>query len=285
MRKWNMAALAAGMICAALLGCEDKVAGGTGVGNPTGTTEFAVVATTDAPAAKVAAGTVRNPDSSITVADAGGMKFTIVKAYVNIDAVRIRLPDGADCSHATEVTCESDDIRLPGPFVSNLMTGASTPNLGTFLLPAGAYRRVEMRLEPLEAGFATPDEALRGHTVFLSGTFDYDGRPDRAFTIALDINEEMRIESGSGMTVLDSGITRMLVQFKADAWLAHSDIGACLGDQSLALDSAGNLAIDRDHSCGTLNTSLSDDVRGSCGLGDEHHDGSSLERTGGSGPR
>jgi hypothetical protein len=275
MRNRNIAALAAGLVCGALMGClNEKVAGGTGIGNP-GNTEFAVVAASGPVLAKTGDGTVRNPDSSFSVTDAGGTQFTIRKAFANVSNVRIRLPDGSGCEGTSEVTCESGDIRLPGPFVSDLMTGASTPELKSFVAPAGAYRRVELRLEPLSPAAATPEPALGGHTIFISGIFEYSGKTARAFTIALDFDEETRVESGQGMTVLDSGVTRMLVRLKVDTWLAHSNITSCLADHSLALDSAGNLAIDKDHTCGNLEQSLRDGIKGSCDLGDEHHSGGS----------
>lgn len=287
MRKTYLSAAAAGFaVCMALMGClNDKVAGGTGIGNP-GNTEFAVVATSTTTAlTKTASGSVRNPDSSFTVTDAGGTPFTIRRAYVNIDEVRIRLPDGENCEHVPDtVACANDDIEIPSPFLSDLMTGTSTPDVGTFSTPIGAYRRVEMKLAPLSASAPSPTEALRGHTVFISGDFAYKGKSDRTFTITLDIDEELRIESTDGMTVLDTGVTRLLVQLKVDDWLAHSNITSCLDADSLSLDSAGNLAIDPTHTCANIGQSLSDDVKASCELGDEHHRDGALLEGGGPGP-
>src|SRR5689334_19632619 len=85
MRSGNfrtLAAIGAGLICAALTAClDEKVAGGTGIGNPSGTAEFAVIATSTSTTglAKTGGGTVRNPDSSFTVRDLGGTAFTIYK--------------------------------------------------------------------------------------------------------------------------------------------------------------------------------------------------------------
>lgn len=288
MRKRDVSALCAGLICAALMACtEEKVAGGTGIGNPGGTAEFAVLATSSAPLAKISAGapriaggTVRNPDSSFSVPDAGGTVFTIRKAFVNIDGVRIRLPDGETCEHASGVVCESGDIRLPGPFISDLMTGVATPAIDSFTVPAGNYMRVELRLEAMLPGAPTPEPALEGHSMFIAGNFDYAGKADRIFSIALDFNEATPIESGTGMTVQDSGVTRMLVLLKVDDWLANTNITQCLNDKTLALDSAGNLAIDKDHTCGNIDQMLRDGIRGSCGLGQEHHDDPFRDRSG-----
>ena len=102
---WAFAILGACLLAGCL---GDKVAGGTGVGNPTkGSVTLALVAD-DTPAAKAAAkasAIPRNPDGSFDIADAGGTIFTVRSSFANVGRIKIALPEGLDCSDADETGC------------------------------------------------------------------------------------------------------------------------------------------------------------------------------------
>lgn len=273
LRLPTSAAILGGLAFTVLVsGClDEKVAGSTGIGNPSqGTVSFAMVAVSQrTPAAKESARGRWNPDGSFSVADLGGTVFTIRSSLANIGHVKFKLPDGIDCSDAPESECEVGDIKVPGPFVADVMAGTLVPDLGAFKVPAGLYRRVEIRLEALEAGKPAPDPRLVGNSMIIAGTFDYAGKSDRAFSLALDFDEEVRFESGT-MTVKEDILNKLLLLFNVDEWLASANITKCLEDSTLVLDPQGGLHLNEDNECEGLEQVLKEGVKASGDLEDDH---------------
>ena len=80
---------------------------------------------------------------------------------------------------------EGDKIIVEGPFFLDLVARTSEPSLGDVELPAGVYRRVDLRFDPNEA---SDDASLR-----IGGTLELaDGV--RAVELGLPINEDARFE-------------------------------------------------------------------------------------------
>lgn len=232
-------------LCASLLSAclDDRVAGGTGVGNPAkGSVTVALQAVS---------GSSRDPDGSFTVTDAGGSRFTVRECFANVGRIGLHLPEGLDCKDADETVCESLKIEVPGPLVANLMTGSWQPDPGSFRMPIGAYRRMEVRLEsgPQPAGSRS---GLDGHSMVIKGEFEYAGRAGRPFSIALDFEEETRFDSDTGLSVDSLGLNRLLVLLDVERWLSGVDISGCLDSGKLALLSDGGLVLDKGNSCGQL---------------------------------
>jgi hypothetical protein len=269
------AALAAGAAVACLSGCiADRTAGGTGVGNPAkGSVTVAMVAVDSAPAAKAAAKTAalaRNPDGSFDIRDAGGSVFTVRTGYANVGRIKIALPDGIGCSEADETACESGEARIDGPWVSDLMTGKWLPDPGAVRIPAGAYKRLEVRLEAQQmAGAGAPD--LGYHSLVFGGTFAWSGRADRPFTVALDFDEDERFESPTGFPVAE-GSTSIIIALDIARWLSQANLTACLENGSLPLDSAGGFALGKDGGCG-VGQELKDAIKASGSVRSEYDGG------------
>lgn len=265
-------ALAAGALAACLTGClVDRTAGGTGVGNPAkGSVTVAMVAEDPAPVAKATAssGTLaRNPDGSFDIRDAGGSVFTVRTGFANVGRIRIALPDGIGCSEADETACESGEVRLDGPWVSDLMTGKWIPDPGSVRIPVGAYKRLEVRLEAQnKAAAGAPD--LGRHSLVFGGTFAWSGRSDRPFAVALDFDEDERFESPAGFAVAD-GSTAITIALDIARWLSQADLTACLENGSLALDSAGGFSLGKDSGCG-VGQELKDAIKASGTVRGEH---------------
>lgn len=265
------------LLLGCIVGCiEGPATGGSGVGNPPqGTVTFSMQATSGMPPLpKSSAGPLGLPDSAFTVTDAGGTTFTIRSSLANVGYVEIKLPDGQECTEAIDRDCEMDEVKLPGPFVANLMTGAFQPDIGTFRIPAGSYKRVEFRLEALKEGAPTPEPSLLGNSMIITGTFSYAGRADRAFSIALDFDEELRVESPTGMTVRDQGLSKLVLLLEVEKWMATADITRCLEEGELLLDQAGNLVANEENDCEGLEEVLKSGVKGSGEL-DEEFEGTS----------
>jgi hypothetical protein len=276
----NVGATLAAALAALLSGCIlDRTAGGTGVGNPTkGSVTVAMVATDTAPAGKAAAGeaasktaaTGRNPDGSFTIRDAGGTAFTIKSGYANVGRIRIALPDSLDCNDADETDCESGEVKLPGPWVSDLMTGKWIPDPGSVSIPVGSYRSLDVRLEAQDKVVAgAPD--LGKHSLVIGGTFAYAGRIDRPFRIALDFDEDARFESSSGFSV-DSGENAITLALDIAQWMSTADLTACLDAGSLPLDALGGFSLEKGHGC-DLEQALKDAVKASGSVHEENHEG------------
>lgn len=253
-----------------ILGCMgEKVAGGTGVGNPPqGLAVFSMQAVS-APAgtAKASAGRTAMADTSFTVTDSAGTRFTIRSSQARVALVQLKLPEGVKCSKALELECLADEVKLKNPFVADLMTGRLMPDLGTFRLPIGAYKVMKVRLDPLKEIGPGVDSALLGHSVIIAGNFDYAGKPDRAFVIALDISEDVSYQSDSGLTIQESVLNHLTLYLNAKGWLGKANITRCLDQGTLKLDSAGNLRIDKAKTCEGLEQALKDGVKSSGFIG------------------
>lgn len=243
---------AAMALCGALLaGClGDRVAGGTGVGNPAkGSVTVALQAASGGNTlARFAA--PRNTDGSFTITDAGGSPFTVRESFANVGRIKLHLPEGSDCEDADETACESLKVAIPGPIVANLLTGKWQPDPGSFRVPVGTYRRLDVRLESGLQAAAGPWSGLDGHSMIIKGVFDYAGQSARAFSIALDFEEEVRFGSDSGLWVDSLGTNRLMVLLDVERWLSDVDITACLDKGELELLPDGGLAMDRRNSCG-----------------------------------
>lgn len=266
--------LAAGALAAFLAGClfDGRTAGATGVGNPVkGSVTVAMVAVDSAPAKAAAksSASVRNPDGSFDIRDAGGTVFTVRSGYANVGRIRIALPDSLDCSDDGVNECASGQVTLRGPWVSDVMTGKWTPDPGAVRLPVGAYRRVEVRLESQEDHHPAGPE-LSNHSLVFGGTFAWQGRSDRPFTIALDFDEDIRFES-SGAFALDTGSNAITIALDIAAWLSQADITACLEEGSLPLDASGGFSFGKGGSCG-LEQDMKDAVKASGSVSGGHRE-------------
>lgn len=260
-----------------LSGCieDGRVAGGTAVGNPPqpGSSTFYLQATSGKPLLpKASANAVRASDSSFSVIDSGGTTFIIREVLANVGYVKLKLPDSVECIKDVETECELEDVKLPGPYIADLMTGKFQPDIGTFRIPPGIYRRVEFRLEGLQQMLPGIDSALFGHSMIIKGTFSYGGKTDRRFTFSLDFDEEIRIESLSGMTVRDQGLNKLILRLEVKKWLSGANITRCLDGEDMALDPEGNLSLDKNNDCGGLEDILDAGVKGSGDLEEQHED-------------
>lgn len=265
-RRWTRRMV--GLPCLlSLWGClGERLAGTTGVGNPP---QSALTFSMQAAAGPVAAKRSAAPDGDtvLTLADKSGTAFALRRALAHVGQVKLRLPDGVGCPPAPAPPCEAGNLKLAGPFVADLMAGTFSPAFPTLAAPHGEYRRVDIRLVPLDDWAASPETSLRGHTVLLAGTFAYAGRSDRAFTMVLDLNEEARFDSGSSR-VREAPLNLLRLRMDAGQWLASADITGCLDDGRLPLDPSGNLRIDGETACEGLEQAIKHGIKGSGRLED-----------------
>jgi hypothetical protein len=131
----------------------------------------------------------------------------------------------AENENEKERECEDEnELALKGPFVIDLLTGASTPDLGALNVPAGAYNRVKIELHQ-----GQNDSALGGRTLVAHGTLTLADGSSKPFSLALTLNENLRIKSDSGL-MLDAGaVSTVAVKLMAGDWLQGLDLAGCLG--------------------------------------------------------
>ncbi|MEO7423860.1 MAG: hypothetical protein ABI036_01660 [Fibrobacteria bacterium] len=262
----STAALALG--AALLAGClDERVAGGTGVGNPAKGSVTVAMQASSGGNGLAKSSTPRNPDGSFTITDAGGTWFTVRECYANVGRIKFQPPDGSECKDVDETACESLKVEIPGPMVADLMTGKFQPDPGSFRIPIGSYRRIDLRLENPPKNPDSSFLPLAGHSMIILGSFEYAGFKANPFSIALDFGEDVRFESDSGLVIDSTGLTRLVVQLDVGKWLSGVDITRCLDEGKLALLPDGSLVVDKDNACGQLENDIKSAIKVSGRLG------------------
>ena len=204
----------------------------------------------------------------LDLADDGGTTYALESAQVHLRHIELDLPAGASCAdlegELVGAACLSDEkIRIDGPMVVDLITGATTPELGAVVLPAGTYSRIDFRVDdgdPQE-GLIQAGDALDDYSLVIEAIFDYEGAPV-TLLLSLNFDEDIRIEQPGGVA-LDPA-DDLIVKFVVDDWLAGVDIAGCLDSGELAL--AGDTVViddQADGACGGVEGVIKDNMKNS----------------------
>jgi hypothetical protein len=154
----------------------------------------------------------------------------------------------AEDENEKEKECEEEHgVALKGPFVIDLLTGASTPDLGTLSVPAGAYDKVKIEMHR-----GQNDSALGGRTLVAHGTLTLADGSAKPFSLELTFNENLWIKSDSAMALDAGALNTVALKLMAGDWLKGLDIAACLGSADTAAvditeESAVGKCLDADH--------------------------------------
>lgn len=177
--------------------------------------------------------------STFPVTDGSGTVFTITEARVNVRHIQFDLPEGSDADSSSKVSFD-------GPFLFNLTDGTSTPDIVSFTIEPGTYKRIDVRFDDTEAldGLVQSGDPLLDNTMMIGGTFDYDGNAVRNFQLVLKFNEDLRFEEAAGIVVDEGQTTDMLLELDVSEWLTGIDITSCLDGGELSLDTNGDLILD-----------------------------------------
>lgn len=159
-----------------------------------------------------------------------------------------------DDSASGDDVCE-DKLRIEGPWVIDLVTGEATPSLDSIAVPAGTYRRVDVRLEPADESSASVPSDLKGATLFAAG--QYTGAGASNFDLRVAFNEDARFESRQGIELTAGGINELVLGLDLNAWFDAASLEQCVSDDSLEVVD-GRLRIDEDNNCSSLEDSLKD---------------------------
>jgi len=176
-------------------------------------------------------------EAQLTMADSS-TEFVLESATLNVRHVELDLPDGTSCADVVgDGSCEDEDkIVREGPFLIDLLTGESTPSLGS--VPAGTYARIDFRVDD--------SDALDDRSFVTTAAFELDGEP-MALALALKFNEDIRIEQPDGVSV--EADDDLFVSYVTADWLAGIDIAECVRDDELAVVD-GVVTVDDDATSG-----------------------------------
>jgi hypothetical protein len=162
----------------------------------------------------------RSSGGGAFLSDLAGNQFTVTEARAYVTRVEVKSTRGGD---------SSDELSLRGHFAVNLLTGASTPDMGTLVIPAGTYREIEIKLskaKPEDGVLAAGDELL-GHSLMVKGTFGMAGAAPKPFSLVLDMDEKIEIENDSGIKLDASSLQTVLVSLNTREWLKDLDLEGC----------------------------------------------------------
>jgi len=124
-----------------------------------------------------------------------------------------------------EVECEDESgLALKGPFVIDLLTGISSPDLGTLSVPSGVYTEVKIELH-----HGQNDSTLGGRTLVAHGTLTLADGSSKPFSLALTLDENLKIKSDSGLNLSAGALQTLAVKLMAGDWLTGLDLTTCLG--------------------------------------------------------
>ncbi|MBD3393331.1 MAG: hypothetical protein GF418_14480 [Chitinivibrionales bacterium] len=237
-------------------GGGDDIAGGTGTGNPTGGGKavVALLADTSADSASMSKTPAQDagpgpmppvdlPIDPFPVTDDDSLAFTVTSAVVTVQALYFVPAAGFDCSTLTEdtqgVSCDSNGIRLDGPFEFDLLAGTSEPGIDSLMLPEGEYEGLGLLLR----GDSISTVGNSGWPIQLAGTFTYEDTMHN-FTILADADQlAIYREPGGPFTVKSDTVTHFVVRLHTPHWLESLAIQSCLADQNIAFDTDGTLTI------------------------------------------
>lgn len=194
--------------------------------------------------------------------DDGSTEFTLTEANLNVRDIKLDLPDGVRCADIEAdlvgATCSDDSldsedtVEIEGPFAVDLVTGVSTPSLDDIEIPALTYRRLDIRVD---------DNA---DDISFSAVADFDLDGDAVvLELALDFNEDIRVEGGGGVTV--DADTDLIAEFAVANWLAGIDVASCINDGDLDVSSSTVVISDAttEGSCSDIEDTIKNNMKDS----------------------
>lgn len=203
----------------------------------------------------------------LAATDVDGVDFDIADAIASVERLDFILPGGESCTarlersrpgtivgaEAYDAECDDDDqrLRVLGPWVVDLVTGAFDPPLGTLVLPAGAYARIEATMRPGDPddGLVAVGSVLDGATFFVSGTV-LIARDTRHYTLTLDFNEKAKFAADTALTLDAASDIALLLDVRT--WFSELPLAACISAGDVPID-AGVFQLDQaERSCANV---------------------------------
>lgn len=197
-----------------------------------------------------------------TAADSAGTSYTLQSGVMVLEHIELDLPLGVRCADVADqvvgARCDAadsaddgeDKLRIDGPLTVDLVAGTSTPSLAGVVIPAGTYRRVDLRVD---------DFAIRAD-------FDLHGTPT-VLDLRTDFSEDIRVEQPGGVPVAPGD--DLIARFALADWLVGVDLVACIDD---AVTVTGGVAVVDDRACPGVDDAIKRNMKESGDLGDSSDD-------------
>lgn len=227
----------------------------------------------------------------LAISDLSGLTFNILEARANIGRIKLESSEPDSCDEVVAAPdladgdsldtdkgdCDESELNLKGPFVVDLLTGASTPSLGNLSVPAGTYKKVKIRLEPALAGGGAlaADDALIGNTLHVKGTYTLSGLPEQNFSMLLKFDEDLEIEDKAGLKLDPSAMNAILISLKVGGWMAGLRVKDCLEKPEVMASLGGAIVLSEDSllgKCLDVESTIKENIKKSFEV-DEDEDG------------
>lgn len=202
---------------AVLIGCGDDDGAQRDFG--VATAELVVVST---------AGDQMQP---IEFQDPQGTVYTLTSAVLQIDELEFQMPEDIDCDDierqlerdfSDRVECddsfietEDAEIKVEGPFLVDLMTGETMPELFTIRVPAIPYTEIDVEVTD-SAELLLADNTTFDDTIRATADFEFEGNK-RELQLALDFETETDIQAGeddqTGFDIQEGDNLRLMLNF------------------------------------------------------------------------
>ena len=151
-------------------------------------------------------------------AQAGGITFTRAEIVLS----RIKVKSQSQCAGGSS----SSNVEFEGPFVVDLLTNVSRPNVAEIGIEPGTYCRLELRMDRMEEdelpAAVDPSEDIVGRSLIVEGQRG-DGVP---FVAYLEADSEFKIQSPNGFAIGTNPEEDLLVVFRLADWFAGIDLDA-----------------------------------------------------------
>jgi len=204
---------------------------------------------------------------TLTILDSLGEAFVFEAARAGIRDLDFYLPEGTLCSDLSgeleaPVSCEDDKVRVAGPFVADLMTGSTTPALEGITIPAGVYRRVDVRFDDVREDWnlVTDADPLLGNTFVVAGTILAD---EQRFRIEIDMNVEARYRNDAGIAVSSEAPVEVVLNLDPSGWFEEVAISQCIADGDFSIVDDVVLIRDSGSNCQDIERDLRGAIRDS----------------------
>jgi len=217
--------------------------------------------------------------SDVDPVDRDGKSFALETVRAGVERIEIHLPDGVGCAglpglvdgstgdsepHTSVCAGGDDTIRLNGPWVVDLSSGAATPAIPAVSVPAGSYRRIDVRFAPVDPrdGAVGDDDPLADETLVATGTASLDDGV-QPFRLALAFHEDARFDADEGVSLALDQTTDVLLELDPSAWFATIPLAECAEDGDLEVVDGVLVLSDGGGSCSAVEGAIKDAIKAS----------------------
>lgn len=222
----------------AVLNCSDKIAGGSGAGNPGATTVAIIAVTTDSSGIPDTildsnSGIRMYPDT-IKITDESSGKFVLTHAELKIRRI-VFLFDSLEKkkpymdSVQSPLIASDYGIILQGPFELNILSGVSLPPVPRFSLPEGKYNGIRLEYDSIHPA------------IILNCSFLWNGRTHRLIVSDLFNGNDVFKKDTNPFNINKKQKTTLRIILNASKWFRGIAIGPKLDNGELTIDSDSTL--------------------------------------------